>query len=51
MRDKAEAPIDAADAIGNQNLFGDHDRLLSYCPQLYTSSMTKVDRLLKTPMP
>ena len=51
MRDKAEAPIDASDAIGSQNLFGDHDQLLSCCQQLYTSSMTKVDRLLKTPMP
>jgi hypothetical protein len=48
MGDKAEAPFDAPDAIGNQNLFGDHDRLLSYCPQLYTGSLTKVDRLLKT---
>jgi hypothetical protein len=51
MRDKTKPPIDASDAIGSYNLFGDHDRLLSYCQQRYTSSLTKVDRLLKTPMP
>jgi hypothetical protein len=51
MRDKTEAPIDASDAIGSQNLFGDHDRLLSCWHQLYTRSLTKVDRLLKTRMP
>jgi hypothetical protein len=51
MRDKAKAPIDASDAIGNQNFFGNHDRFLSYCPQLYTGSLTKVDRLLKTLRP
>jgi hypothetical protein len=51
MGDKAEAPIDASDAIGNQNLFGDHVRLLSYCPLVYIGSLSKVDRLLKTPMP
>jgi len=33
MSDKAKAPIDAPDAIGNHNFFGDIDRpeLLTFC--------------------